>query len=92
MAKAAARLKITGIVQGVGYRYYFYRRATDTGITGWVRNDYGGSVSAEVEGERDDIESLIRALRAGPSSAHVDDIQIEWKSYTGRYSSFDITR
>ena len=90
MTTTAAELRIKGMVQGVGYRYFCYREATGLGLTGWVRNVPDGSVRARVEGERNDIETLIRRLKAGPSSAHVDQVDVDWQETKQTSDSFTI--
>ena len=90
MSDVAADLHITGYVQGVGYRYYFYRVAKQLHLTGWVRNMPDGTVSAHVEGDRGSIETLVKDLRIGPSGAHVKDVDVHWAAFTGRFPSFDI--
>lgn len=91
MSSVAAELKVRGLVQGVGYRYYCYRKALNLNLTGWAKNDRDGSVSAHVEGERGAIEDFIKDLKAGPSSATVTDIDVAWSAFTGQYRTFDIT-
>lgn len=51
-----------GRVQGVGFRYYCYHKATQLGLTGWVRNLYDGSVEMEVQGREEQIDELILFL------------------------------
>lgn len=88
----AAEITVTGLVQGVGFRWFCHRQATALNLTGWVKNLSDGSVQLHVEGERTSIESLIPILRTGPSSAEVDQVSIQWLNYTGKYHSFEITR
>ncbi|MBI4720187.1 MAG: acylphosphatase, partial [Chitinivibrionia bacterium] len=54
-----AHLRVCGLVQGVGYRYFCLRKALSLQLTGWVRNESDGSVSVLVEGDRGAIEALI---------------------------------
>ena len=67
----AKRLRIEGVVQGVGYRHWMTRTATRLMVAGWVRNQAGGWVEAFVEGETDAVEELLRACRRGPPGASV---------------------
>lgn len=90
MSKVGAELKVHGVVQGVGYRYFFVRRARDLELTGWVRNRPDGTVESRVEGDRGSIEALISQLKVGPSSASVTRLDVRWTEATGRYSSFDV--
>jgi len=86
----AVSLKIEGLVQGVGYRYFCQRKATTLGLTGWVRNEPDRSVSAFVEGDRSLIESLIADLKVGPHSSQVTNIHVEWKTFSGEHLDFQI--
>ncbi|MDH3891468.1 MAG: acylphosphatase [candidate division Zixibacteria bacterium] len=90
MSSVAAELKISGVVQGVGYRYYCYRKAKEMGITGQVTNRSDGSVLVWAEGERSVIEALIAQLKSGPPASDVRDISIAWRDVSGHYSSFNI--
>ena len=54
-----------GWVQGVGFRYRARRAADLYGCTGWVRNEYDGSVSMEIQGEEENIDKVILAIEAG---------------------------
>ena len=58
------RVRITGRVQGVGFRYWVEREATDRGLDGWVRNRRDGSVEAVFQGEDASVQSMVRACRA----------------------------
>ena len=72
----SARLRITGRVQGVGYRAWAMQVATRLGLRGWVRNRSDGSVEALVIGEDDAVARMIEACRAGPFGARVSDVAI----------------
>jgi acylphosphatase len=91
MSSVAAELKVRGVVQGVGYRYFCYRRAAGLNLTGWARNNSDGSVSAHVEGERGAVEDFIQELKIGPPSASVADVGVRWVEFTGKYDRFDIS-
>lgn len=65
------RLRIQGMVQGVGYRRWMVRTATRLAVAGWVRNRGDGTVEALLEGETDAVEELLRACRRGPAGASV---------------------
>ena len=68
------RVVITGLVQGVGFRYFVQERAESLGITGWVRNLRDGRVEAEIEGESGLVSMLIDAMREGPTFSHVEKV------------------
>ena len=54
-----------GRVQGVGFRYRVRHAADLYGCTGWVRNEWDGSVTMEIQGEKEDIDKVILAIEAG---------------------------
>jgi acylphosphatase len=71
------RLRITGKVQGVGFRYSLQEQADRLGITGWVRNRRDGDVEALVAGDAAAVEAVIAWARRGPRGARVTEIHIE---------------
>jgi acylphosphatase len=88
----AARLgaRVSGLVQGVGYRYFVVRHARKLGLSGYVRNLADGSVEVEAEGGEPESRELLRLLEEGPPGAVVERLESEWGTPTGQYTSFDI--
>lgn len=84
--------RITGRVQGVGFRNFTQRRARRLGVTGWVRNERDGSVRLEAEGPRDALQSLVEAVGEGPRLAQVDDIDVDWSDADGDFDTFRVRR
>jgi len=72
--RVARRFLISGRVQGVGFRYFARDAALREGVTGWVRNLPDGTVEARIEGEREAVTRVERALRIGPRGARVDEV------------------
>jgi len=68
------RLRIHGLVQGVGFRYAMHREAIRLGLRGWVRNRRDGSVEAVVAGPAAGVAAILAWSRRGPSSARVDSV------------------
>ena len=58
-------LRFTGSVQGVGFRWRAIHAANAVGATGWVRNDYDGAVSMEIQGTEEQIDQVILAVERG---------------------------
>jgi acylphosphatase len=85
------QLKVHGLVQGVGYRFYCIHKARSLGLSGWVKNNPDGTVSVTAEGDRSLLEEFIKELKVGPPSASVTDIDVVWTPFTGRYKDFEIT-
>lgn len=72
-----ARLRISGRVQGVGYRDWALATGRRLGLNGWVRNRADGSVEVLVVGDEDAVGKMIEACRRGPSLARVDAVDVE---------------
>ncbi len=76
-ASIRCRVRVTGVVQGVGFRPFVYVTATRLGLSGAVRNDSAG-VLAEVEGPADAVERFVAAMSAGaPPLADVQRVEVE---------------
>jgi hydrogenase maturation protein HypF len=85
------RLRITGIVQGVGFRPYVWHLAKALNLAGWVRNDAAG-VEILVEGEPEQIEAFTRRLpKEIPPLAQVRDLTWSDGPPTGEHADFTIT-
>jgi acylphosphatase len=70
------RLRITGRVQGVGFREWAATEAASRGLSGWVRNRRDGSVELLVAGPDAAVQSMLGACTQGPESASVGNIDI----------------
>ena len=70
------RVIVRGLVQGVFFRDGVRGRAVTSGVAGWVRNNWDGSVEAVFEGEASAVESLVDFCRVGPRGARVDDLEV----------------
>jgi len=90
LSSATAEIKITGLVQGVGFRHFCYRTAKDLNLTGCVRNEPDRSVLVIVEGDKSQIESFIKSLNVGPSFSNVQNVRVRWTEFSGRYDSFRV--
>lgn len=92
MSSEAVELKIEGLVQGVGFRYFCYQKANQLNLCGWVRNNFDSSVQLYAEGERSLLQELIEIVKVGPEAAVVNDIKIEWKKKCEGCDKFEIRR
>lgn len=94
MDKTQKHVKISGRVQGVGFRHFTRQNAQDLGITGWVRNERNGDVEAVLQGEEENVQKMIDRLRSGPRTARVDDINVQdgIGENTESYSGFFVKR
>jgi acylphosphatase len=87
---ATQRLRITGRVQGVGFRYALQSEAESLGLAGWVRNRSDGSVEALAQGAPQALEALAAWARRGPSAAQVTGLQIEATEEEVPYGRFEL--
>ena len=65
-----------GSVQGVGFRYRARQAAGLDGCTGWVRNEWDGSVSMEIQGMESAIDQVILAIERG-HSVHIEHMDVK---------------
>ena len=89
MERARAHVFLSGMVQGVNFRWYTTQHARTHGVSGWVRNLDDGRVEAVFEGARDDVEACVRWCREGPRYARVSDVHVEWEESEG-LAEFDV--
>ncbi len=89
-AQAAFRAIVTGLVQGVGYRYYAVGHARRLGISGYAKNLPAGEVEVYAEGERGLLEEFLKLLKTGPAAAEVSGVGVKWLKPSGKYSTFGI--
>ena len=82
---------VHGRVQGVFFRDFVRRRATNLGLTGYVRNlPDGSSVEVWAEGKQERLEKLLQYLHQGPRGAWVEKVEVRWGEYRGDYPSFGV--
>jgi acylphosphatase len=65
---------VQGRVQGVGFRWFVHREASELGLRGWVRNTEDGDVEVVAAGAEADLEELRASLRRGPRGSRVDRV------------------
>ena len=83
------RAAIRGAVQGVGFRPFVFRLATELGLAGWVNNSAQG-VLVEVEGKKSRLETFLRRLQAEkPPRSSIQGLEISWLDVAG-YTGFVI--
>lgn len=85
-----ARIRITGRVQGVAFRDWMERTASDLGVTGWVRNRRDGSVEAVISGEPALVADMLELCRRGPPAASVRDVEVLAEEDDASFSDFEI--
>lgn len=88
---SSVQVIVNGRVQGVFFRGFILKRASELGVSGYVRNLHDGkTLEVQAEGERKKLEELIVNLKTGPPGARVDKTDVIWSDYSGKYSNFSI--
>ena len=85
------RVFVSGLVQGVGYRYSTMNQAEYFCLGGWVRNLPDGRVEAVFEGSKKAVEGMIDWCRRGPTGATVSELVLEYE-YPEGDRTFEIRR
>ena len=85
-----AVIVVSGIVQGVYYRYSTKDRADSLGLQGTVRNLPDGDVEVVAQGEDSRIQALIEWCRQGPLGARVDRVDVKWGEPIETFKGFSI--
>ena len=73
----SVRARITGRVQGVGFRAFVEQAAARLGVRGWVRNRRDGSVEAVISGDTSKVDEMLTLCWQGPPAAKVDGVSVE---------------
>jgi acylphosphatase len=90
--KARVHIWVRGRVQGVGFRAHVEYFARQARLTGWVRNVGFDTVEALAEGEREQLELFVEAVKQGPRGSRVDEAQAQWEQATGEFQEFSVKR
>ena len=89
-ASGGVRVRISGRVQGVGFRAWTEREARRLGLSGWVRNRPDGDVDALFCGTPDAVDAMLAACRRGPRLARVQHVEIVDDGVPAPAGSFQI--
>ncbi|PIE33478.1 acylphosphatase [candidate division KSB3 bacterium] len=90
MAYIGMHVYVSGLVQGVAFRYSAMREARHLGVGGWVKNLRDGRVELLIEGESVAVSQMVDWCRHGPSSARVTECHVDQYPYSGAFLSFDV--
>ncbi|MCH8276335.1 MAG: acylphosphatase [Bacteroidetes bacterium] len=88
--RARLTVRVSGTVQGVGFRYFVRRVVSRLSVTGWVRNDADGTVALVAEGSVEELNELLEAVSQGPSAGEVEDVEVTWSSTFGTFEGFKV--
>ena len=85
--------RVTGRVQGVGFRWWVQSQAEALGVVGWVMNaDDERSLELVAEGDGEALDELARRVEIGPPGARVDSFQSDRGQASGEFHRFGIMR
>lgn len=85
------RIRVSGLVQGVGFRFFTRRQAQKFGLVGYVRNLDNGDVEIVAQGDSEQISKLTEWLeQGGPVSARITNINIGQNSIQEDLTSFKV--
>jgi acylphosphatase len=90
--KIARRLIVSGLVQGVGFRYFTQRSAARHQVLGYVKNLKDGRVECYVEAEEKNAQEFLNDITAGPTYSRVEDIEETVLEPEGLLTAFRIER
>jgi acylphosphatase len=88
----ALRVRVEGRVQGVFFREYTRRQATDFGLSGWVRNLPDGAVEALLIGEEKAVATMLAWFRTGSPLSRVDRIETWPEGQAAPCAGFTVRR
>ena len=90
MSLSRAHVFVSGLVQGVNFRYYTRIEAHNRGVTGWVRNLPDGRVEAVFEGDESAVRQMVEWCRSGPPVAQVEEVETTWEEHMRSFEEFTI--
>ena len=83
---------VQGLVQNVGFRAYVEYNARQLDVAGWVRNVGYDTVEAVAEGEHENVDRFVEAMKAGPRASRINESKVEWENATGEFKEFGVKR
>ena len=87
--RVQVHVRVTGNVQGVGFRFSTQRQATAWGLSGWVRNLADGGVEAMFQGPEDTINAMVAWCQGGPLHASVEGVEATRQALEA-FQGFDV--
>ena len=90
MKPSRARIIISGLVQGVGFRYFAVDEARKSGVFGYTKNLPNGAVEVVAEADKERLEDFISILKEGPFSASVSDVHVSWENHLNEFKNFSV--
>jgi acylphosphatase len=82
-------ITVSGLVQGVFFRYTTRKVARKLGLKGYVKNMPNGTVYIEAEGEEEQLNQLLKFTYTGPPHAKVENVEYEFRESDNKFKGFD---
>ncbi|MGF1723788.1 acylphosphatase [Photobacterium nomapromontoriensis] len=86
MSQICVKVSVSGIVQGVGFRFHTAHEGLRCGLTGYAKNLPDGTVEVMACGHEEHVAQLLRWLEKGPNTSRVDSInvlEVNWRHIDG---------
>jgi len=77
MDQSKKHIRISGRVQGVGFRHFTKQNAQRLNLNGWVKNLPDGDVEAVFVGYEGNVTEMLEKMKSGPRTARVDDLSVD---------------
>ena len=88
--KKGVHLIVSGMVQGVGFRYYVHHAARRHYLNGWVKNMHDGRVEVLAEGDERELGEFIQEVKKGSRFSTVEEVSVDWQTCTNKFRNFQI--
>jgi len=90
MKQQRITVRYEGRIQGIGFRYTAVSLAQDLNLTGWVKNEFDGSVALVAEGEEDQLMELLQAIRRSSLGKYITNERVRRSAATGEFTGFGV--
>jgi acylphosphatase len=84
------KVVICGRVQGVGFRWWVQKQAQSLKLSGWIKNLDDGRVEVLAQGNKGNLDILLKSLKNGPRFSKVNKIDISWEKEKNEFEGFEI--
>ncbi|HUX52819.1 MAG TPA: acylphosphatase [Williamwhitmania sp.] len=88
--RSQVSIRVFGMVQGVGFRYFVKKNANKLGLSGYAKNNDDGTVLVVAEGDEAELFIMVELCKQGPLRAVVKEVFVSWGEATGMADFFTI--
>ena len=83
-------IRVNGVVQGVGFRFTVIHFVQDLDVTGWVKNEFDGSVLMVAEGAEDQLMALLQAVKSSHLERYITNERVRRSLATSEFETFTL--